>query len=363
MSNTPRIWIDLENTPHVPFFMPIIRDLEHAGCNVVITARDFAQTRELIEKSRLRATFIGHEYGNTTLPKVMGILLRAIRLALHLKRVKPTLAVGHGSRGLVLAAKLMRVPSLTLYDYEGASVRLFNRLSTWVMTPEVIPFESLAALGLARSKHLTYPGLKEEIYACEFEPTTPSPIIDTERGMGQQWDFSKIVVTIRPPSHSAHYRSEESFKLFNDILSLLSNRSDVLSVLLPRTRKQRAELIEKWGTSETIIIPRAAVEGLDLLAASDLVIGGGGTVNREAAALGVPVVTIFKGPEGAVDRWLISERRMLEVKQAAEILPLVHKRERDSPSRYVSRKGLATIVNTILKLVEEHSEKLLKQSQ
>src|SRR5438552_2897936 len=128
----PTVWIDLENTPHVPFFRPIIRDLEAAGCSVILTARDFAQTRALAENAKLVAIFIGREYGNNTLPKAIGIFMRALRLAIYLRRKKIDLAVGHGSRGLLLASKLIRVPSLTLYDYEGASVTLFHRLSTWV---------------------------------------------------------------------------------------------------------------------------------------------------------------------------------------------------------------------------------------
>src|ERR1051326_4715336 len=116
------IWIDLENTPHVPFFVPIIHDLEAAGCKVIITLRDFAQTHALAEAAGLTATFIGREYGDHTIPKVIGILTRALRLSLFLRGKKIDLAVGHGSRGLLFSSRLLRIPSLTLYDYEGASV-------------------------------------------------------------------------------------------------------------------------------------------------------------------------------------------------------------------------------------------------
>ncbi len=351
MSDIPTIWIDLENTPHVPFFLPIVRDLERAGCHVVITARDFAQTRELVMASGLDATIIGRAYGNATLPKVAGILWRAIQLAWHVRKYHPALAVGHGSRGLVLAAKLLRIPSLTLYDYEGASVRLFNRLSTWVMTPEVIPFETLAALGLPRAKHRTYPGLKEEVYASEFKPTLDFLIHEKEGG--HNIDLSKIIVTLRPPSQSAHYRSNESFQLFDEIMRLLVARSDVEIVIVPRTQQQRTELAAKWRAANNVVILTEAISGLDLLTNSDLVIGGGGTVNREAAALGVPVVTIFKGPEGSVDRWLISEGRMIEAKHASDIVPLLKKRVAVGERGSTTRKGRSIIVETILRLAHQ----------
>lgn len=143
-----RIWIDLENSPHVPFFIPIILELERAGCEVILTARDFAQTKELVDMAGLNARFVGGETGSSKFRKAFGLVSRSTRLAWMMKGQKISLAVGHGSRGLLLAAKILRIPTLTLYDYEGASVTLFNRLSTYVMTPEAIPFATLEGLGL-----------------------------------------------------------------------------------------------------------------------------------------------------------------------------------------------------------------------
>jgi uncharacterized protein len=331
------IWIDLENTPHVPFFLPIVSNLERAGCKVILTARDFAQTRALAAAAGLSATFIGREYGDNTVPKVFGIVTRALRLALFLRGKDIDLAVGHGSRGLLLASRLLRIPSLTLYDYEGASVGLFNRLSTWVMTPKMIPFEALALLGLAKAKHLIYDGLKEDVYVAGYE-AKPLPI---------RLDPSKIIVTVRPPSHTAHYRSDESFVLFDRIMQLITSRSDVQVILLARTQSQRTELEQRF-ISENVIIPKIALPGLDLLSASDLVIGGGGTVNREAAALGVPVVTIFKGPMGAVDRWLIESGKMIELNDANKIASLLKKRDKASNKRKSNVRE--EIVSTILRL-------------
>ncbi|HEY3875688.1 MAG TPA: DUF354 domain-containing protein [Candidatus Kapabacteria bacterium] len=329
----PRIWIDLENSPHVPFFVPIILELEKTGCEVMLTARDFAQTKELVEQAGLNARMIGGEYGNSTPIKAMGLASRAMRLAWMMKGRKISLAVGHGSRGMLLAAKMLGIPTLTLYDYEGASVRIFNRLSTWVMTPESIPFATLSQLGLLKEKHLSYPGLKEDVYVASF---TASNGIMRELGL----DASKIILTIRPPSSTAHYRSEESFRLYDTIMEMLAGRDDVQVVLLPRNK--HASVNSKVG----VIIPSRAVDGTQLVYHSDLVISGGGTMNREAAALGVPVVTIFKGPMGAVDRWLIDSKRMISIERAEEIVPLLKKRE-PSAMQY-SRKTKEMIVQEII---------------
>ncbi len=351
MKRPCRIWIDLENSPHVPFFVPIVLELERAGCEVVLTARDFAQTRPLVERAGLNARIVGGTYGKSAAMKTLGIILRALRLAAFLRTRRISLAVGHGSRGLLLAARLLRIPTLTLYDYEGASVRLFHKLSTYVMTPEAIPFSVLEILGLAKSKHLTYPGLKEDVYVPGFQ----------HRGAVLKeldLDPSRIIVTVRPPSQTAHYRSAESFRLYHSIMQILAAREDLQIVLLPREKidpvRKDESATDRAGTTsgsiKNMIIPNAAIDGLDLLYYSDLVISGGGTMNREAAALGVPCVTIFKGEMGAVDRMLIREGKMVGIDRPEELLPLLKKRV---PSAIPApRDTQQAVVETILRLAK-----------
>ncbi len=337
------IWIDLENSPHVPFFVPIILELERAGCDVLLTARDFAQTKELVERAGLNARIVGREYGNNTAIKSFGLLQRALRLAWMMRNRSVSLAVGHGSRGLLLAARMLRIPVLELYDYEGASIRLFHRLSNFVMTPEAIPFSTLEKLGLLKEKHLTYPGLKENVYANEFKP---NDTLLNELGV----DPRRIIVTIRPPSRTAHYRSEESFRLFDRIMELIGDKDGIQIVMLPRGRAGRSIGGNASGLRDfrNVIIPDHAVDGMNLLYHSDLVISGGGTMNREAAALGIPTVTIFKGLMGAVDRWLIDQGRMIAINDAKEIMPILKKCERTTIRESSTTKQV--IVGTILRL-------------
>lgn len=335
-----RIWIDLENSPHVPFFLPIISELERAGCEVVLTARDFAQTRALVAKAGLNARIIGGQYGSSRLLKTFGLFLRAARLAGMMRGRNISLAVGHGSRGILLAARMLRIPTLTLYDYEGASVALFNRLSTYVMTPEAIPFHTLENLGLAKAKHLTYPGLKEDVYVSGFQS---NGAILRELNL----DPSRIIITIRPPSRTAHYRSEKSFQLYDAIINVLTARQEIQIILVPRERNV-VPYIKQFAEHRNVIVPTTVVDGLNLLYHSDLMISGGGTMVREAAALGIPAVTIFKGPMGAVDRWLIDEGRMIAIDRAEEILPLLRKRTHAASKKTNNTKQV--IVDTTLRL-------------
>ena len=336
------IWIDLENTPHVPFFIPIIAELRSNGFEVILTARDFAQTKALIERAGLEAKIIGREHGSSTLRKATGIIYRAVALARYMKGKHISLAVGHGSRGLLLASKLLHIPSFTLYDYEGASVRLFNRLSSFVMTPEVIPFSTLEGLGLTAEKHLTYPGLKEDVYVRDF---VPDNVLKEELGL----DAQRVIITIRPPSATAHYRSNESLLLFEGILNILVSRTDIQVILMPRNSEQRKKLVAIIPNS-SFLIPERAVDGLNVLYHSDLVIGGGGTMNREAAVLRVPVISIFKGPEGAVDKWLIEQGKMIAIERAEDIIPLLRKRDK-APFSLTNATKIA-IVNAITNIVE-----------
>jgi uncharacterized protein len=317
-----KIWIDLENSPHVPFFVPIIRELRDRGDEVIVTARDFAQTRGLVKNFGLDTNFIGREAGDNFVRKTAALLIRAVRLSSFLRGEKIDLAVSHGSRGLLLASKLLRIPSLILYDYEGANVKIFNRLATQVMTPAVIPFSKLASYGLTRSKHSVYQGLKEEVYVSDF---TPDPAF--AKVLRHEPDM--ILITVRPPSHTAHYKSDQSFTLFAGIMALLTSRHDVRVLFTPRSKRQAEEIRSAaWFNADRMTLIESPVSGLDLLYHSDLVIGGGGTMNREAAVLGVPVISIFKGDPGAVDEWLTQEGKLVSVNAAEEVIPFIRKREK-----------------------------------
>jgi uncharacterized protein len=343
------IWIDLENSPHVPFFVPIIHELEARGVRVILTARDFAQTKQLVEDAGLEATIIGAEAGDNSLKKTAMLLLRAVRLGILLLTEKIDLAVGHGSRGLLLASKILLVRSLILYDYEGANVRLFNKLANWVMTPEIIPESKLAVLGLPIQRSLRYPGLKEEVYVAEFTP-------DPSFASSLRLQLGKTIVTVRPPSHTAHYKSDKSFQLFEGIMARLATRSDVQVLITPRSERQSDEIRSRPWFNDKIALIDKPVNGLDLLYHSDLVIGGGGTMNREAAVLGVPVVSIFKGESGAVDEWLESEGKLVNIGSADEIDNFIRKRDR-SEIFSIDTSVKEEIVRTILELAQSRASK------
>ncbi|MGH9326666.1 MAG: DUF354 domain-containing protein [Terriglobia bacterium] len=335
------IWIDLDNSPHIPFFAPIIKELERRGHSVTLTARDAYQVCELAALFQLKYKRVGRHYGKRTVLKAYGTLMRTLQLLPLAMKAKPDLALSHGSRAQLIASVILRVPSLSIFDYEFAKGVSFLH-PTWIMAPEVIP---IPAGAFRQDRVLRYPGIKEDVYVPGFRP---DPGIRAQLGLSE----SELVVTVRPPASEAHYRNPESDSLFDGVIDFLSGRPETTVVLLPRNKRQEAAVRQKWPSlfaNKKLIIPEHAVDGLNLIWNSDLVISGGGTMNREAAALGVPVYSIFRGSTGAVDRYLEAQGRLIFIKNADEIqakIVLAHRNGRANP-RNGNRPALQTIVGHI----------------
>ena|SRR5215467_10362467 len=310
-----KIWIDLENSPHVPFFKPIIEELQRRGYSVVLTARDCFQVCELADLFQLQYRRVGHHYGKNKLAKVAGLGIRSLQLTPHVLREKPDLALSHGSRTMFLLASVLRIPTAIISDYEHA--RWVRWLApSWVLAPEVISDDVLSRVfGLNKQHILKYPGIKEDVYAPTF---TPDPSIKQQLGLNGQ----ELVVTVRPPATAAHYHNPESEKLLNAVFEVLGKSPNTKVVLLPRTPTQETEVRKQWPDlfrTRKMFVPERVVDGLGLIWFSDLVISGGGTMNREAAALGVPVYSIFKGKIGAVDKYLAETGRLVMLESVDDV--------------------------------------------
>ena len=347
ISPSPRkkIWIDLENSPHVPFFKPIIEQLENNGFSVLLTARDCFQVCDLADFTGLKYKRIGRHYGKHTIAKVAGLGVRVAQLAPIVLRDNPILAVSHGSRSLFLLASILRIPTVTLFDYEHAKwIKPIGR--HWVIVPEVMPESAILDIGIKKHRILRYPGIKEDVYVPSFQP---DEAIRKHFGLLD----GQVVVTIRPPATEAHYRSSESDTLLRAVFDLISRTPNTKAILLPRTQAQEAELRSQWPAlfeNRTVVIPEHVVNGLDLIWFSDLVVSGGGTMNREAAALGVPVYSIFRGATCAVDKHLAQTGRLVLLESAGDVttkLKLEHRRTNSQPA-VGPRSTLQSVVNHII---------------
>jgi len=341
-----KIWIDLDNSPHVPFFVPIIEELQKRSYSIVLTARDCFQVRDLADLFHLNCKLIGHHSGKGKFRKMAGLCFRALQLIPTIVRQKPVLAVSHCSRSQLIASAIWRIPSLVLGDYEFAKGSAFIR-PTLHMCPDVIPD---SALQFDSSRTLKYPGIKEDVYVSRF---VPDPGIRSQLGLREQ----DLVVTIRPPATEAHYHDPQSDELFEAAVEFVSKKAEVKLVALPRNEKQATYLRKRWPeifSNGTMRIPEKIVDGLSLIWYSDLVISGGGTMNREAAALGVPVYSIFRGKIGAVDRYLSKTGRLVLIEGREDLHDkiLLVRRERPERPQVRPTAALEFIVEQIVAAAE-----------
>ncbi|MSX01623.1 MAG: DUF354 domain-containing protein [Actinobacteria bacterium] len=318
-----RVWVDLTNSPHVLVLRPVIENLRAQGAEVEVTARDFAQTVALCELHGIDATVIGHHRGGKLTAKARGLVDRSIAMRKWAKGRSFDLAIGHGSNDVNVAARLLSIPAATMFDYEWATVQhnVNCRLAQAVVVPQAIPPERLDRYG-ARGKLRRYEGLKEEYYLADFEP---DPSVLGELGLSAA---EPLAVVRTPPAVSLYHRFENS--AFSDVLVKLREQGQV--VVLPRTEEQRIELQQAGG----FVIPERAVDGPSLVALADLVVSAGGTMNREAVALGTPVLTTFEGKIGAVDEELIRTGRMGRLEDPDQV-ELVRRSQADEAASSASR--------------------------
>lgn len=348
ISQGKTIWIDLDNTPHVPLFAPVVAELEKRGYRVALSARDAFQVCELAEKKGLVCQKIGRHSGKNKFRKVAGLLYRALQLVPLALRERPVIGLSHGSRSQILACNLLGIPTVLMADYEFAAYPPLMR-PTWEMAPDVIPD---AALSCVAERIRKYPGIKEDIYVPDFRP---DPALLAMLGL----DPDSIIAIVRPPATEAHYHNPEAEGLFARFMDRACQTDNVRIVLLPRNKKQGLLLQSTspgWFEKDRTIIPKEAADGLNLIWNADLVVSGGGTMNREAAALHVPVYSVFRGKIGAVDHQLEKEGRLMLVTSVGEVdqIPL-RRRDRGTNGKAVAAPALAVVVKNIIDIVERHA--------
>ncbi len=308
-----KIWFDICHTPHVPFFVPQIRELQKLGHQPFITVRDRYQVSELCDTFGLKYKKIGRDYGKSKLSKMAGLLRRTLQLVSFVKQENISIAVTKGSPYQVLSAYYLKIPSIWIMDYEHSNISIEKRFATKILSPQIIPLEVLKKRGIDLDRVIQYPGLKEDVYLGDFNP-------DGEILNKLNIKPENIIVTLRPPEMNAHYQNSNSIKIYSAIVPFLLKHSNVTTVVLPRSTEEKERIQNKYKSEkDRIVVPVGVVNGLDLIWHSDLVISGGGTMNREAAVMGIPVYSIFQGSIGAVDRYLEESGRLVLIDSISAI--------------------------------------------
>ena len=339
-----KIWIDLENSPHVLFFAPVIDALRAGGHEVLVTARRFCNTLALARARGIAVLVIGrgHDTGRSVTIKRGLHYLRCLQLWRFAQARRFDVAASHASRTQASTAARLGIPLWAAMDYEHTYLRSLRGVRCF-MVPEVMPVGAFDGTGIPRAVIRRYDGIKEDVYLNGFRPT-----VDPRRRIGVADE--EILVTCRPSSDSAHYGSDAGRAVEGHLLERLARQAGVRIVVLPRTVQQQRRWRARANGDGRLQIHAGPVDGPSLIYASDLVVSGGGTMAREAAVLGVPAISCFTGPLGAVDEFLARQQRIRLVRtieDADRVEPVKRNRRptprsNDAPLRQVVETICAT---------------------
>lgn len=349
-----KIWIDLANAPHVNFFGPLIAHLKERGHTIGVTIRDFNQTSELAKLAGIQGNIIGKHGGKGSIRKLLNLFDRSFNLLRYCLRHKFDVAVSHNSYAQTVAGRLAGIRVITLMDFEGQPANHIGfRAANVVAVPDCLSEEALKRFGVTGSKLYRYNGFKEQVYLSGFEPDLLF-IEELKKACGfeQSWKLEDhILITVRTPASMAAYHTFHNYT-FDKLLTELNSRSDVVTIVLPRYSEQKAFIRKQYPR---LFIPYRALSGSNLAYYSDLVISGGGTMNREAAILGTPAYTIFGGLMPAVDKKLIEIGRLRSITDNYELSRIVYEKKKQLPVLRNSK-----LIDEIIALIEYDTEVVLK---
>ena len=333
-----RIWIDLANSPHVPFFRPLANEFMRRGHDVVVTARQFAETVPLAVAAGFAPAIIGGHGGAKLAGKAGNLVGRGLELARWARGKRIDLALSHNSYSQILAARALSQRCITLMDYEHQPANhLAFRLASRVIVPRDFPAAALTQFGVVPGKVKRFDGIKEDVYLASFASDPEFAVQLSELAVAA----ADILVTARPPASEALYHRFEN-QLFERLIDHLLATPGVKLILLPRNDWQR-----QYYARAGIITPVHPLDGANLIAYSDLVVSAGGTMNREAAALGVPAASIYMGEWAAVDQQLVNEGRLRRIATEADVRDLRVEKKMASPAR-IGSQVLQQVANLIL---------------
>lgn len=336
------IWIDIENAPHVPLFNIIAKELKNRGHEVSLTLRDCQNSEELGNEYKMEFSLFGRQSKSRfKIVKMISVLSRVGRLTLWAMGRNIDMSVCHLSRAQSIASRLLKIPIINMFDYEFVNLNLVLSKKTILSVPEAIPVSNLDAKILKKISRIEkYPGFKELVYS-----KSDNDVSKIKENLGIEED--DVVVILRPPASKAHYHDSKSESLYISIIEYLGRGSNLKVIILPRYEEQRSVLKSTLKDNRKFIIPEEQIKNEKLLGMADLLISGGGTMNREAVALNIPAYSYFSGKQGALDESMIRDNLIKKISSVQDI-------EKIKLIKYegVKRKTAPGPLNFIIELIE-----------
>lgn len=307
-----KVWIDIVNAPHVWFFKNIIKYLEKAGEEVFITARRFGDVHQLLDLFEIPYTSVGR-HGATLEQKLLRSTERVYNLSKIIEDEKPDVAASKHSIELPRVSFGLKIPSVYVLDNEHAIAanRLTLPLCNKIIVPEAMNVWDVLKTGADPNALVRYNGTSEIIH---FEDFHYNHHIFHDLNL----DLKKEnTILMRPEPSLASYLDADCKKsVLSPIVDILGDYANIL--VIPRFREQE----EIFRDNKNVTIIKPPVDSFSLMKSCNLVIGAGGTMNREAALLGTPVISCYPGKILAVDSYYIKKGLMMRSNNVDEVVDI-----------------------------------------
>ena len=320
-----KIWFDLSNSPHIPLFSAMIKDLmkEH---EVIITCRPLANTIDLLDLHGLTYTVVGKHYGGKFSAKLFGYPVRVWQLFKFLRKQKIDMAISQSTFHSPITAWLMHVPVIYMNDNEHAMGNIPSFVfASKILIPEFLDPKKVQKQWARKSKIIQYPGVKEGIYLWNAEIThVPA---------------SEKKIFIRPEPWIAQYY-KGALNFMDDMILFLKDRAQV--VLLPRGNEQAKHYEQEKFSG--VVVQSKALSLEEIAGKCRLFIGAGGTMTREMAVIGIPTISVYQDELLDVDTYLL-ENDMMEHKPdltGEQALAYLESCEQKDANDLLLQKGEAT---------------------
>jgi predicted glycosyltransferase len=284
-----KIWIDFINTPQVSFWIPFIREFEKENHQLILTCRDSGNTVALLRLNGLKFHVIGEGAGKGRRQKMLLFPKRLFKLYAFMRKNRPDMAASQSSFYQPIVSRVLGIPCLYTNDNEHAKGNLFGFwFASKVILPVAFQHETFVKKRMLKSKVSFYPSVKEAIYLSQ-----QSSLLSMNGTV-------RDVVYFRPEPWSAQYY-KGPLNFFDDILLQLASEYKV--VVLPRDKNQADHYNQQ--KFEKLTVAEKPLTLKEIVNTCKLFIGAGGSMTRELAVLGIPVISIYQEEMLMVDNYLV----------------------------------------------------------
>ena len=345
-----KIWIDIVNSPHVRFFNGIIKKLKSDGHEVLVTARDFSNIHDLLDIFGIEYVSIG-DHGVTLEEKLLSSTSRAYKLSKFIAKENIDIAISKHSIEMPRVAFGLAIPNIFVLDNEHATAanKLTLPLTNKLIIPEIFDVWTTIQCGMNPNNIVRYNGTCEVTHLEDFEYN--ENILDD---LNIKLTKDKIILMRPEPSLASYLDADCTKSVLTPIVNELKDIADIL--IIPRFKTQ-GEIFEDI---DNVHIVKTPVDTFSLMKKADLIIGAGGTMNREAALLGTPVISCYPGKQLSVDTYYIEKGLMKRSTNLNEIIELSKELLTNHENNRIELKTdnlIDLIVDEIYKTYDEYNEK------